>query len=326
MNGNGVKALYVMLATAGRPDLLARTLASLATCQRPQGYRQTIVIENGAKRGAEDVVRSADRSLNCRYRYVEEGNKSAALNAGMADVGEDRALIVFTDDDVRFAPCTLTAYADAAAKESAGGVFYGGPTEVDYEEEPPQWLKKYFPTSARGWTPKIDDGGGREIRAIYFMGFNWAAYACDIRAAGGFDPNRGPGAASGSTGQEAEMQGRLKRAGAKPVIVSDARVWHYVARERTTQQWLIDRAFRHGVEAGIRTSADTPRVGLLWRRAKTRARRLLVHFAGERARFSAEYWDNFNRGLMHGARLQQENSPAVASSLSPVAAQPAALS
>src|SRR5687767_7840972 len=199
-----------MLATAGRPDLLARTLASLADCPRPQGYRQTIVIENGAQRGAEEFVRSAETSLNCRYRYVDEGNKSVALNAGMADVGEEDALIFFTDDDVRFAPCTLTAYAEAAADRPAGGVFFGGPTEVDYEQEPPEWLKRYFPTSARGWTPKINDADGRDVPAIYFMGFNWAAYARDIRAAGGFDANRGPGAASGSTGQEADMQRRLR--------------------------------------------------------------------------------------------------------------------
>ena len=301
-----MKPLHVMLATAGRPDLLARTLASLAICPRPDGFRQTIIVENGAKRGAEDVVRAADSALNCRYRFVDEGNKSVALNAGMADVGEDDALIYFIDDDVRFAACTLTAYADAAGKGASGGVFFGGPTEVDYEREPPQWLKPYLPPSARGTTPDVRPDAPMSAG---FLGFNWAAFACDIAAAGGFNANHGPGSRTGGTGQEVEMQARLKARGVRPVYVPDARVWHYVPIERSSMQWMIERSYKKGIEVGLRKWRRKIELfgypaALLARRGQYMALKAIGPILPQRARFNVQFWDSHYRGVARGVQLR----------------------
>ena len=57
--------------------------------------------------------------------YVPRGNKSAALNAVLETIGN--SLVFFTDDDVRLAPTTLCAYAEAA-RNTGPGHFYGGPT------------------------------------------------------------------------------------------------------------------------------------------------------------------------------------------------------
>ena len=75
--------IFVVLATREREELLARTLASLAQCRRPEGFRGTLVVENGLRGGAERVVREAAATLEARYLFESVGNKSLALNAAM---------------------------------------------------------------------------------------------------------------------------------------------------------------------------------------------------------------------------------------------------
>ena len=51
--------LIVVIPTHDRTALLARTLRSLAECQKPASFARVIVIENGSQCGAEEVVRPA---------------------------------------------------------------------------------------------------------------------------------------------------------------------------------------------------------------------------------------------------------------------------
>jgi len=240
--------LIVLIPTSGRADLLARTLDSLAGCPLPEVYRETIVIENGPKGGAEEVVGRSNPALRTRYMYRAEANKSKALNAVLDEI--DNGLVFLTDDDVRFAPNTLQAYAEAAAGIQTGQVF-GGPLGIDYEKEPPDWLKAYLPVGSTGWIP---DDKEPTAEPYIFSGANWAVFAADLSRAGGFDPDRGPGAATGSTGQETEMQRRLYRQGFQCTYVPQAMVWHYVPAQRCSIRWALKRARRSGIEFGIEQS------------------------------------------------------------------------
>src|SRR5579872_392017 len=167
--------LVVNIPTSGRPDLLRRTLGSLGECELPAGYVETLVIENGPRAGAEEVVRSARRELRARYMHVPRGNKSGALNAALKCLGE--CLVFFTDDDVRFDRRTLCEYADMA-REKGPGFFFGGPVNVDYEAAPPEWLREFLPCSAKGWRPNRSEG---RIESERFIGSNWAAFSEDLR-------------------------------------------------------------------------------------------------------------------------------------------------
>ena len=238
--------LRVMIATAGRPRLLQRTLDSLAECERPSIYRETIVIENGPPMGARDIVEACPKELAARYVHVERANKSNALNVAMQDV-PDPCLIFFSDDDVRFAADILTQYAHAA-EECEEGFFYGGPVEVDYEVPPLEWVRPHLPASAVGW--EYDEKCVHD-RSVVFLGMNWAAFVGDIRQAGQFDLRFGPGGSSGSIGQEANMQQSLLKVGVRPQYVASARVWHFVPAERCTPRWTLERQFRAGLKQGL---------------------------------------------------------------------------
>jgi GT2 family glycosyltransferase len=286
--------------------LLRRTLESLACCRLPTGYKELIVVENGGKEGAEEIVRGAAGVLKARYVYEPKGNKSAALNSALASVGD--SLIFFTDDDVRFDADVLMAYAESAS-ECGAGFFFGGPVSVDYETEPPAWLREYLPKSAAGWEWT---GERRRVETAEFLGFNWAAFARDIRAAGKFNINRGPGAALGSTGQESEMQRRLLQRGMRGAYVPSARVWHYVPRDRCSAEWAMARGFRHGVEEGARraTDAQDDRLSSPYQITRKRISNLVENLMWScsrklELRFRAKYWRNFRRGMHRGFRNER---------------------
>ena len=234
--------LFVIIPTHGRAPLLGRTLASLSECDLPECYEETIVIENGSKAGAESVVAAADARLRSRYMHVGIANKSNALNEAVNTLPES-AFIVFFDDDVRFAPGAIAAYAESATQNGLGH-YFGGPLEVDYEARPPEHIRRRLPPSAKGWKIK----SGQAAPDTEFLGANWAVRAKDLAQVGGFNTDVGPGMPR--TGRESEMQWRLRKVGVRPVYVKDALIWHYVPKERCTVEWLRNRAQRMGSSRG----------------------------------------------------------------------------
>ncbi|RIK73453.1 MAG: hypothetical protein DCC67_17885 [Planctomycetota bacterium] len=241
--------MIIVIPTCGRSELLRTTLQTLGECRQPSSPVRTVVAENGPRAGAEEAVRGAAAWLHAEYQHSETPNKSASLNLAIAGAGEE--LMVFFDDDVRIASSTLVAYQQAAERHPAG-VFFGGSMGVDYEEAPPEWVKQTLPPSALG--VMLDSAA--EARKAPFLGCNWAAYASDLRRCGGFNVNVGPGAISGATGQETEMQVRLSLAGLRPKVVPDAMVWHYVPKARCSPQWSLARSYKNGMSTGLTRKHD----------------------------------------------------------------------
>jgi glycosyltransferase involved in cell wall biosynthesis len=242
--------LIVLIATAGQHTLLEGTLESLAKCIKPKTFQKTLVVENGKKYFAQDIVHKYAQSLSAEYLHTPLANKSAALNFALEGVA-DETLIFFTDDDVVFSEQLLQAYA-AKAEKHKQNAFFGGPTIPEYEQPPPAWIIPSLPPSARGFRYDADN-----FRNSMFLGFNWAAYARDIRALKGFDPNYGPGTQPKRTGQETDMQARLLKAGLKEVYVQDAKVWHHVPASSLNLRWVLKRKFQGGVGKGMRKASGS---------------------------------------------------------------------
>lgn len=242
--------LTVVIPSHRRTDLLERTLCSLGQCCRPDEYAYCVVVENGGRFGAEAIVRRAAAWLDVRYVHSAPANKSLALNRVLEEI--DDSLIVFLDDDVRLEPGLLTAYA-AAAREYPQGFFYGGPLGVDYEKEPPEYLRRHLPASARGWSW---EGSGRQIHEPIFLGANWAVPCQTLRDCGGFSAEFGPGGTSGARGQEREIQVRLLQRGLQGLYVPDAMLWHFVPAERCSRRWLYRRVYQNAISMPLETPDD----------------------------------------------------------------------
>lgn len=233
-----MEQMVIIIPTLGGSQTIQRTLESLNSCVLPDNFDRLIVVENGPGPHAKQFVDGLHPAFKASYLYLEEGNKSNALNTALQSV-ED-GLIVFFDDDIRLHEKTLLAYSEAMT-EYGGGSFFAGPCGIDFEITPPPWLVSHLPASATGWN--LGDAPVCFTDPVA-LGFNWAAYMEDLQRAGLFNVERGPG--SGARGQETDMQARLLLLGVKGQYVPKARVWHYVPATRCSPDWLLKRAFESG--------------------------------------------------------------------------------
>jgi glucosyl-dolichyl phosphate glucuronosyltransferase len=251
--------LYVVIAAAGQPELLRRTLKSLASAAKPGSYAGVIVAENGPPCGLAAVVAEFPPANRFQHLYYPRPNKSQALNRVIDRIGD--ALVVFTDDDVQLSSHVLLEYAAAAAGR-VRGQFYGGPIVPDYEGEPPMsWLLPLLPRSAGGWQLPVSDK--IPIDKPEFIGPNMAAFAADLRAIGGFDEMLGPGKHMSSPGEDTEIQQRLLDRGIVGFYLPEAAIHHFVRRCNTTVEFALHRAERNGIYWGL---SQTRRPGFFPRR------------------------------------------------------------
>jgi GT2 family glycosyltransferase len=169
-----------------------------------------------------------------------EAGKSRALQWVVEKIGN--GFVVFFDDDIRFSASVLEAYSRSVQTYGPKHV-YGGPFGVDFEEQPPEWLREYLPLSAGGallrhYRTLVCESG--------FLGCNYGVFAEDILDVGGFRLDLGPEAGA-PVGEDTDIQSRLIKEGSIVIYIEDAKVWHYIPKERCTPEWAIQRNYRHSL-------------------------------------------------------------------------------
>lgn len=245
IGSNGNLPIVVLIPTHNRLPLLERTVDSVLACIPPADRLvRLVVIENGGKFGVEEILAKKSGWVRPEYYYFSKPNKSDALNSFIQTL--DNSFILFFDDDIRVDEEILVKYSNVSHNLRSGR-FFGGGMLVDYEEPPPPWLIGHLPPSAKGWHPNTYAVAPDNMA---FMGCNWAAYSSDIKAAGGFNPQFGPGGVSGGTGQETVMQLSLLKIGCEGQYIKDALVWHYVPKARCSVRWTLSRIFRMNITIG----------------------------------------------------------------------------
>lgn len=235
--------IAVVIATYAPDDLLERTLITLSECETPENLKRVIIAENGPEEVGRAITEKFIGRLPVEHHFFPNAKKCGALNRSLDLLGDE--LIVYFDDDVRIEKGTLNAYAKAAEGKSRGA-FYGGQCRVDYDEPPEDWIIKFLPAAAVGWAPSDEM---MELEESGALGFNWAAFASDLRAAGGYDERCGPGTAANS--DEMNVQNEMLRNGVKAYYLPEAIVWHYVPKERSSVEWLLDYKRKDGMGKGI---------------------------------------------------------------------------
>lgn len=254
-----------------------------------------LVVENGIPGAAPGSRREADGTEVLR---VVPGNKSGALNAGLAALTRE-TLVVFFDDDVLVPEGIVAAYA-GQARAWGPGHYFGGPTEARFEVPPEPAVARLLPDSARG----LSYGNAPRKGSDFFLGFNWAAFYSDLQAIGGFDPRFGPGAATGATGQETTAQRRLRRRGVRSIYIPEARVTHLVPRERCSEAFVLARARKNGVGLGLTAREDAVAALTLvpWRMARHVAGVLAAVLRPAELGLALGCRARFWKGFLDGAR------------------------
>ncbi len=301
--------IAIVIATCNPTKLLERTLVSLAECVAPPNLRRVIVAENGPTPTARDLVDDFQEGLPIEYHFFPNARKCGALNRALAELDDE--FIIYFDDDVRIHPETLTAYAEALDGRT-GGIFFGGRCRVDRVDAPEDWLDSFLPAAAKGWAPASEFC---ELKKSGALGFNWAAFANDLRSVGGYDERCGPGTAANS--DEINVQERLLESGVKGYFVPDAVVWHYVPRERCSAEWVLEYKKKDGVGKGIAfaeakwTTRWKQQLGC---RAKLAGYQLVTFAASRwlrhRTLYHCRYKMHWLRGKLEGMRLALSAKPA----------------
>jgi lipopolysaccharide transport system ATP-binding protein len=230
------RRLTVVVCTWNRASLLRQTLEGMTALSIPPGIEwELLVVNNNSTDATEDVIRSFQDRLPIRGLYEPAPGKSNALNRAVRfATGE---YLVFTDDDVLVDPRWLAAYAEAFDRWPDAAVF-GGPILPWYEGTPPEWLVRAFHRIEYAYAA-LDLGsdprplGGDDVP----FGANMAVRASAQRSYL-YDPALGPRPGNQLRGEEITLVKQMFRDGHRGWWVPEAKVRHYVPRDRQTVKFI----------------------------------------------------------------------------------------
>jgi glycosyltransferase involved in cell wall biosynthesis len=234
--------LTVVVPSYQRPDSALRAIRSL---QEQEGELEILLVDNACNPELRDAVEQLNQGARLPVRWIPEpriGLHNARHTGARNAQGN---LIAFTDDDATFAPGWARAYITSFAAHPEM-VAAGGPSLVEWDAPPPQWLHDWverqhscFQLSVRDLGPEFRLGPDE-----MFWGVNMAIRRDALFAAGGFNPDLFGERSIGDG--EVGLYGRLLDAGALIGYVPDARVHHHVPPVRMTAEFLRRRMRNEG--------------------------------------------------------------------------------
>lgn len=235
--------LTVLISTWNNAERLGKTLANIAACNIPEGLEWEIVlVKNNCSDHTDSIIERYSRQLPINTIDEPVQGLSRARNSGLrAATGQ---FVLFTDDDVCPAKDWINIYWNKYL-EFGDGYYYGGPVESDFEVTPELGdYIKYAPFSIVG----ISWGGvEREVSSDepLFISANWGCSRKKIEETGGFNEKMGLNAVSGRilVGEESAMMIHLQEIGLRPRYLPEAKIRHFVPKEKLTRKH-IERRWR----------------------------------------------------------------------------------
>jgi glycosyltransferase involved in cell wall biosynthesis len=224
----------VVIATFRRPELLAKTVLSVAEQVNSHNLKYKIlVVDNCPERSAESTVTSLIEQVDVPLRYISEPrqNISLARNAGLDSC--DAEFVAMIDDDALAPPDWLDWLVTAIRTFDADVV--AGPTVPVFEKETPNWLDR----SGLSFDRRRDIPTGTELEVAGSGNVLMKSATC-LAANNRFDPALGR-----HGGSDTDFFMRLtKTKGCKIVWSNEAVVEEFVPADRLTVRYLLRRVLR----------------------------------------------------------------------------------
>ncbi|MDP2645940.1 MAG: glycosyltransferase [Desulfobacterales bacterium] len=248
--------LSIIICTWNNSQRLGLTLQSIAECRIPAGLKWEIVlVNNNCTDDTDTVVQKFEDTIPIHYVKEPVQGLSRAKNTGLtAAKGE---LVLFTDDDVKPSVDWIATYWKVYNNKPEN-YFFGGPVESEFEiKKIDEDLLNLAPPSVKGLDLGVQDKilGQNES----FISGNWACPLKPIAEAGGFDHDLGLNPSSGSvlTGEEYDLMERLKSKGFIPFYIHDAKVTHFVPKDKATLSHIASRSKGWGYYVGVMSAKTT---------------------------------------------------------------------
>jgi GT2 family glycosyltransferase len=230
--------LSIVIASHNRSELLRRCLDSLRGQTAEPGAFETIVADDGSSDGTAAMVEGFDAPFRVHLLKLEQGGKSAALNAAMEVV--DGAVCLFLDDDIIASP-ELVAEHLAAHRRDPTTLGIGGITQQPIDAN--DWYAHAF---AQGWNEHFEEKPLGRIGWIDCYGANFSAPTATLRKVGGFK--------SIPTAEDIEMGFRLEKAGCTPMYLPLA---HGVHDDQKSGKRMLEDQRRQG-KTHVELAAEFP--------------------------------------------------------------------
>lgn len=251
--------ISVVVCTFRNPQLLQKTLESLARQSLPAESYEIIVVDNNSQDETERIVREMQASVsNLHYIVETKQGLSHARNRGIDESKAD--LIAYTDDDAEPAPQWLERL--VAVFESNADIWVAGGRVVgNWEQPPPSWLDeslhRYLSLSNWGDEPRRLTWPERVI------GVNCAFRRCIFDQVGRFDTRLGRKRKLLLGSEDTEIQERVHAQGKIVYYKPDAEVAHFVPTTRMTREYFFSRNFGQGRTFALLDFKDRGRLYLL---------------------------------------------------------------
>ncbi|TKX79399.1 glycosyltransferase family 2 protein [Halorubrum sp. SD626R] len=268
--------ISTVVCTYKRPDILHRSLKSLATqTLSSSNYEVIVVFDKNDVETAAVIDEHATDIPNLELCHDEGRGLSYARNIGFnAAEGE---YVAFLDDDANAEPEWLETLLHTFETVSPTPNCVGGPVRPDFETEVPWWM----PSSLPGLPVCMF---GDEARWLSFpdeqiIGANMAYPRQFLIDTGGFQTDLGRKDGTLLSNEEVVLQAAAA-AGAGIYYQPDAGVDHFIGSHRLTLRYLVSRHYWQGisdcrVDPSTATEATDKQRGRSLREGVPRAIRVL---------------------------------------------------
>ncbi len=228
----------MIIASHNRSGLLHRCLDSLCAQDADPASFEVIVADDGSPDGTAAMVEGFAAPFRLRLLRLDQGGKSAALNAAVE--AADGAVCLFLDDDLIASPGLVAGHIEAQRRDPKT-LGIGAITQQPIDAE--DWYARAF---ARGWNEHFAERPEARISWVDCYGANFSAPTAALRAVGDFREI--------PTAEDIEMGFRLEQAGCKPTFLPDA---HGVHDDQKPGRRMLEDQRRQG-KMHVKLSDERP--------------------------------------------------------------------
>lgn len=291
--------ISVIIPTAGRADLLQRTLSCLAAAMDASVNAEILILHTGHDEATRTLAQrlAPTSKIPLRYHQTTRPGLHVGRHAGALLASGD--ILAYLDDDVQVERGWLPALAESFADPRV--LLVGGNCLPEYEVPPPAWLDALWEHTSdgrlMGALSLIEfSGGPRAIPPHHVFGCNFAIRRSALEAAGGFHPDGMPQSLLRFRGDgETHVSQFVQTSGGIAWFHPGASLRHWVPRSRMTLDYLWRRGYAQGISdsfTAIRSAGHAPSappasapITLRWPRCKHLLKAALQRkWAAERAR------------------------------------------
>jgi glycosyltransferase involved in cell wall biosynthesis len=218
---------------------------------------EILLIDNNSTDGTAELVDEFAQALPLKYFFEENQGLSFARNRALRET--QGSAVWFLDDDTSISPQCLMTYRHAL-NELTNYDYFGGPIEVDWQDNKPKWLKGRNLVILSGLFGAYSLGDSDTDYQNHIPGPYGANFVLRKRLftqLDGFDTTLGVKGDHLGRGEESEYFSRALTQGAKGRYLSKAQIKHRFQLERIGIFYLYRYGLAKGTEEVVLEGRDS---------------------------------------------------------------------